>query len=198
MEKMAEPKNNSHQFLYFTLFFIIFLSLPFLLSSKESQFLVNKESSSVVVRLSVSSLHKFKGKLQDYETDFRYDVDNQTVTKADFSFNISDLKTGVKRRDKKMLKWADHQTHPVAQFTKISEAKEDGKRVLIGDFEMHGIKKQLNVPFTFSIKNDQFIIDGNCIMDYREFSLPVIRFLFLKVRPEMKIQFHFEGQIRRK
>lgn len=198
VDKNKTIKNHTHCFSILSVFLIIFLCLPFLISSEESVFLVNKNDSFVRVKLNVSSLHKFTGELKTYKTDFRYDEDEDIVTKGDFSFNISDLKTGVKKRDKKMLKWADHQNHPEARFTKISELIKDGKRILVGDFEMHGVKNQLNVPFTFSIKENKFKIDGNCTLDYRDFSLSVIKFLFLKVKPAMDIQFHFEGQIIRK
>lgn len=190
--------NNNHRFSILSVFLAIFICLPFLISSEESIFLVNKNDSFVRVKLNVSSIHKFTGHLKVYKTDFRYDEEKSSVTRGDFSFDISDLKTGSKKRDKKMLKWADHQTYPEARFTKIAESEKEGSRILIGDFEMHGVKKRLNVPFTFSIEENTFKIDGNCTLDYRDFSLPVIRLLFLKVKPVMKIQFHFEGQIIRK
>jgi len=198
MNEHKTIKIHTRDFSVFTIYLFLFLLLPLLASSEESKFQVNKNDSSVAVRLSVSSLHRFKGKLEEYQTDFRYDENEKVVTRGDFSFDIADLKTGVKKRDKKMLKWADHQTHPIARFTMLSEAIEEKQRVLTGYFEMHGVKKKINVPFTFSMEGDRFEIDGNCTLDYREFSLPVIRFLFLKVKPKMKIQFHFEGQIIRK
>ena len=198
MDKKKTIKNHTHVFAILSVFMTISLCLPFLISSEESVFLVNKNDSFVRVKLNVSSIHKFTGKLKEYKADFRYDEEKNIVTRGDFSFNISDLKTGSKKRDKKMLKWADHLTHPDSRFTKISESIKEGKRILIGDFEMHGVKKQLNVPFTFSIKENKFKIDGNCTLDYRDFSLPVIKLLFLKVKPAMKIEFHFEGQIIRK
>jgi len=195
MNENIPIKNHTCNFSFFTVFLILFLFLPLPGLSGESEFQVNKNASSVVVRLSVSSIHTFEGKLEEYKTDLRYNEDEQVVTRADFSFNLSDLKTGIKKRDKKMLKWADHQTYPVARFTKISDSAKAGNRILIGDFEMHGVKKRVNVPYSFSIEEDEFRIDGNCTLDYRDFDLPVIRFLFLKVKPVMKIQLHFKGKI---
>ncbi len=198
MNENNSKKNNTSGFFILSFSIIIFLCLPFLLSPDESVFPVNKDVSFVRVKINVSSLHKFTGKLKLYETDFRYDETRDIVTNADFSFNFSDLKMGSKKKEKKMLKWMEHQVYPEARFEMVSELKIDGKRIMTGNFKMHGITKELEIPFTFSIKEDKFVIEGNCLLDYRDFSLSVLRFLFLKVKPILTIQFHFEGSIIRK
>jgi hypothetical protein len=51
-------------------------------------------------------------------------------------------------------------------------------------------------PVSFLIEGPLYAIDGEVMLDYRDFGLPIIRkFLILTVDPRLRVRFHLQGHL---
>ncbi len=195
MGHKKKEKDNKIHILTIYIFLIIFTFIPESVLSKNSGFLLNKKRSYIKVKASVSSLYSFKAVLESFDTDIRYDEKSDIVHRAYLQFDFISLKTGIKKRDKKMLKWIEYDRFPKGSFIMVSDSKNEGERHLKGNLRIHGVVREVSIPYTLYKDGEELVVNGSYTFDYRIFSLKLIRFLFLKVKPELEISFHFEGEL---
>lgn len=154
-----------------------------------------KNSSSIKAKAKVTFFHKFNTTLNNYNYDFRFLKSEKRIIKADFSFNLKDLDTGINARNRKMLNWLDAEKHPRAEFKMTGAEKKRGKYFVKGSFELNGVSREIEIIFKISFRKDLITIDGETELYYTEFALPKIKMLLLSVNPRLKITFHLEGKI---
>lgn len=170
--------------------------LPAALFAAERPLVVDKARSQidVVVKATVDS---FTGSLSDY--DARLNVDDETggVKSTEVRFNFLDVKTGKEKRDAKMHDWQDTPNHPRGAFIlQRLETMDDGKRMAFGHLEFHGLRREINFPVVITRDQRLYAIDGEAVIDTRDYGLPVIRMMgFLKVDPLVKVRFHLQAEL---
>ncbi|MBL4575430.1 MAG: YceI family protein [Opitutaceae bacterium] len=177
----------------FTMLLIAFIALTS--ASASTLFEIDKDLSVVAVDVKASPPHSFTVTLKDYEAEIQIDPVNKQIESVSFTFKFSDLDSKKKKRDKKMRKWMDIQKHPDVLFTLTAAEKIEGKTVGRGDFLMHGVSREITIPFDLTVNGDKAILDGGTIINHHEWELETISLLFLKVKPELNIHFHLEGSL---
>ncbi|OHE86481.1 MAG: hypothetical protein A3G75_00145 [Verrucomicrobia bacterium RIFCSPLOWO2_12_FULL_64_8] len=130
-----------------------------------------------------------------YVADILGAPDTAKITKAVFRFHCTDLKTGNAKRDKEMLAWLHYEQNPDGAFELTAlDLAADGRQMVHGNLTFHGVTKPLSFPVTVLNDKNVYAVDGEAVVDHREFGLPVFRkFGLLKVNPLVKVRFHLQG-----
>jgi polyisoprenoid-binding protein YceI len=79
-------------------------------------------------------------------------VDGKNVTEAKGTIETKSVDTGQPKRDEHLRKpdFFDAEKFPTITFQSKRAEKKDGETVLVGDFTMHGVTKELNLPVKLS------------------------------------------------
>ncbi len=80
-----------------------------------------------------------------------YDPADLTHAKMDVMVDANTIKTGNETKDHhaKGSSWFDTSTYPTIRFTSSSFAKAGDKIVATGTLELHGVKKEVQIPFAY-------------------------------------------------
>lgn len=83
--------------------------------------------------------------------DIEFDEDNLSASKFDVQIEVASINTGngMKNKHAKSDKWFDAKQYPTINFTSEEFTKSETGYEVKGTLEMHGIKKELTMPFTF-------------------------------------------------
>ncbi len=143
-----------------------------------------------------ATLDSFTGRLEHYEPSVV--VDDRGVVSARFVFHFRDVFTGKAKRDEAMHEWQNTTTFPDGAFVLSSltpGAAGEGGLVARGNLTFHGSTHELTFPLSVQRAGALYAIDGEAIIDTREFGLPVFRaFAVLKVDPLVRVRFHLQGR----
>lgn len=125
------------------------------------------------------------------------DDTDPSSTSADVTFRVSDIKTGNDKRDRKMIGWFEADRFPEGRFTLrqlVREGDSDRYRAS-GVLSLHGKEKAVDFPVTIVPSATQWSLDGEAVIDTRDFGLPIIRmFGLLTVDPQVKVRFHLQAK----
>jgi len=146
----------------------------------------------IIVKATVDS---FTGHLVKFEPVVTLGADGH-VTAARIRFQFSDVQTGRDRRDKAMHEWQQTERYPDGEFQLDRLTPQaDAAWLARGRLTFHGRTQPLEFPVTILTQGDVCAIDGEAVMDTREFDLPVIRMMaLLTVDPLVHVRFHLQGR----
>ena len=171
----------------------VFLAVMTGMSLFAGNFKVDREVSEVAVDAKASPPHAFISVATDYEYDIQIDSKTLAVSKAVFRFKFSDLDSNSAKRDKKMRSWMDVGNNEDARFELDSVREVDGKTVGVGAFFMHGVSKEVEVPFRVEREGSKVVLDGGAEFSYEDWGLEIVRLFVFSVKPVIKPRFHLEG-----
>jgi polyisoprenoid-binding protein YceI len=99
---------------------------------------------------------KFKGTeaegiFNEVKGAISFDENNLSSAKMDISIGVASINTGngMKNKHAKSDKWFDAEQYPVIAFHSSKITKVGTAYKVEGMLEMHGVKKQIEIPFTF-------------------------------------------------
>lgn len=99
---------------------------------------------------------KFKGKdaegiFKTMTGDISFDENDLSSSKFLVSVDVSSINTGngMKNKHAKSAKWFDATKYPSITFISSKTSKSADGYLVEGTLEMHGVKKQITIPFTF-------------------------------------------------
>jgi polyisoprenoid-binding protein YceI len=158
-------------------------------------FIVDTSVSEVAVDAKASPPHSFTSVATKYEHDIDIDPSSLEVRKAVFSFSFADLDSNSGKRDSKMLRWIDADAYPTARF-ELKEVVKNGERTIgKGSFLMHGVSRDIEIPFSVKREGKKVVLDGAVSFDYEDWGLEIIKLLIFKVNPSVTPRFHLVGEI---
>ncbi len=81
-----------------------------------------------------------------------FDKDNLANAKIDVVVDVNTIKTGNITKDKhaKGDSWLEAAKYPQIKFSSASFAKNGALYLVTGMLELHGVKKQIQIPFNYS------------------------------------------------
>jgi polyisoprenoid-binding protein YceI len=160
-------------------------------------FVLNTTKSTLAADVKASPPHSFTCTATTFQTDLQINPQTLEVTKAVCRFKFADIDSEKEKRDKKMRGWMNIEHYPEATFTLTSVKASDvaGEHIGVGQFTMHGVSREIEIPFTINREGKTIVLDGATEFDYTEWSLPVVRLLFFSVKPTLKPHFHLEGTL---
>jgi polyisoprenoid-binding protein YceI len=146
----------------------------------------------IVVKATVDS---FTGHLANYEPLVTIGPDGR-IAAVRLRFHFADVRTGKEKRDKAMHEWQQTERFPDGEFELVSLTPgNDASWRAQGRLTFHGKTQTLDFPVTIVTQGEVCAIDGEAVVDTREFDLPVIRMLgLLKVDPLVHVRFHLQGR----
>lgn len=122
--------------------------------------------------------------------------DDGSVQTASVPFHFRDVATGKDKRDAAMHEWQHTEKFPEGEFALASlEPLQPGRYAARGQLTFHGVTHELAFPVTISTDHAMYAIDGEAVLDTRDFGLPIIRILgLIKVDPLVTVSFHLQGR----
>lgn len=142
-----------------------------------------------------ATVDSFTGKLAQPAAVVSLAPDGSVAT-ARLAFKFRDILTGKEKRDRAMHDWQQSDTFPDGEFVLVSlAATAPGQFNARGRLTFHGVTRELVFPVTIALDQAVYAIDGEAVVDTREFGLPIIRMLgLLKVDPLVRVRFHLQGR----
>ena len=92
------------------------------------------------------------GIFKDLKGKIVFDEQHLATSKFDVSIDVSSINTGngLKNTHAKGEKWLDAKKYPAITFTSTEITKSGNGYAAKGDLTMHGVKKSITIPFTFT------------------------------------------------
>jgi polyisoprenoid-binding protein YceI len=157
---------------------------------------VDKDRSRIQVDAKATG-HNFTGTLKDFTASVSGDPASLAPQGFKLDWKFNDLDTDDAKRDKEMVKWlGGGQPKGSFKFTKSWTGK-DGTQQAMGQLTINGVSKTVSFPYTAKKDGDWVTVDGKVSMDYRNFSLPIIRAMaVMTVDPQLVVRFHVVGKVK--
>lgn len=157
---------------------------------------LDKERSRVQVDAKATG-HNFTGTLSDYTANVSGDEASLKPSAFTLSWDFTDLKTDDVKRDAEMIKWLGGGT-PKGSFKFVKAwTDKSGNEQGMGTLTINGVSKTVSFPFTAKKDGEWVTIDGKVSMDYKNFSLPIIRAMaVMTVEPQLVVRFHVVGKVK--
>lgn len=97
-----------------------------------------------------------EGVFEKMSGEIAFDANNLASSKLSVNLDVASISTGnwLKNRHAKGENWFDAEKFPTINFTSSSFSKSANGFVVNGFLVMHGVKKPVSIPFTFT--NDTF------------------------------------------
>lgn len=139
------------------LFVILFSGLLFINpKSDASTFKVDTNHSTVGFNVPMlGGLSQVTGKFSSFNVEIVYDEKDVTKSSVTATIKAESIDTGIEGRDKH-LRTADFfevEKYPEITFTSKRVEKKGKNLSVVGDFSMHGVTKEITIPFMVAGKH---------------------------------------------
>ncbi|MGC4074578.1 MAG: YceI family protein [Nibricoccus sp.] len=180
------------------LLLLLLLVLTSWSSAAETPLAVIPEKSHVKYDVAVPT-KSFSGTLETFDLQLFGDPKTTAkITRAELRFRFADLHSGNTKRDQDMRNWQNTDQFPDVVFTVTALKALNTKNGFTGRGQLvfHGVTREIAFPVSILIQSDgTYIMDGEALVDTRDFDLPVIRkYMALKVDPVVNVRFHIEAR----
>jgi polyisoprenoid-binding protein YceI len=111
---------------------------------------IDKNHSNIGFAVPImGGLSEVHGKFADFETDFRYDLDDISKSSITVSIKAGSIDTGIDQRDAHLrtADFFDSEKYPDIVFKSSKVQKTGPTNLLVGDLTMHGVTKTVAIPF---------------------------------------------------
>ncbi len=157
---------------------------------------------STIVFLAGSTLHSFHGRAEDVEGFAEGDVEHLGETVAGvLKVKVKGMATGYKARDESMLLSLEEEKYPFIVFSvkraAVSSLSEDKSRARIelkGELNLHGVKKEIEIPAEVTWADTRISIKGKKELSLKDFRINPASFLFFKVKDKVVVEFDMVGK----
>ena len=94
------------------------------------------------------------GTFDDISGTIVFDPANLTTAKLNFKLKVESINTGngLQNKHARGDEWFHAEKYPYIEFESTKIEKTEAGFKAIGKLEMHGVKKEVTIPFTFSKK----------------------------------------------
>lgn len=165
------------------------------LGAMAGNFQLSPESSTLGVNGKASPPHSFTSMASSFSVDIEIDPETLEVKQATCSFPFDKMDSKKAKRDRKMRKWMEAEQYPEGRF-ELTSVRPDGERwIATGSFTMHGMAREIEVPFSIRREGEAVIIDGESEFDTTDWGLDKIRLFIFTVKPTVQPFFHLEGTL---
>jgi polyisoprenoid-binding protein YceI len=116
---------------------------------------------------------KAEGTFSGLKGTIVYDAQNLGQSKIDVSVEVTSIKTGNLKMDKHAIgeNWFDAAKYPTIKFTSSSFTNEADKIIVTGILDLHGVKKQVQIPFTFTNNNNKGTFVGDFKISRKDYGI---------------------------
>ena len=95
--------------------------------------------------------HSVAGEFTVFKGNVVFDSTNLTASTFQLQVDPTSVNTGNKMQNGHIQQkdWLDSKAYPTIDFTSTSFEKQGGSYQVVGEMNMHGVKRILKIPFTF-------------------------------------------------
>lgn len=133
---------------------------------------------------------KFSGKdadghFKNFSGDLVFDEKNLAASKFSVSLDVASISTGngMKNKHARSEKWFDAKQFPTIQFASDNFSKTANGYAVEGTLDLHGVKKKVTIPFTFT--NNTF--KGSFAVNRLDYGVGTMEGMSKKVSNEIKL-----------
>jgi polyisoprenoid-binding protein YceI len=128
---------------------------------------------------------KVEGVFEKIKGDISFDENNLSKSKFDLNIEVESIATGnwLKNSHAKGSKWFDAEKYPNINFLSNKFSKTANGYLVNGILTMHGVQKEINIPFTFS----NSIFQGNFSVNRLDYNIGTMEGMSKKVSNEIKL-----------
>jgi YceI-like domain len=145
-----------------------------------------------------SSLHPVHGSVTDVrgfvEADLQEDgsLALDPAPRMHVEFPVERLRSGNDLQDREMWKLIDSRRFPIvsADLRRIKANGVPGAYIAEGDITLAGRSRRYSGEMRVRRNGENLIVDGNLVVDIRDFGLRPPQLLFIKVDPTVKVSLH--------
>jgi polyisoprenoid-binding protein YceI len=103
----------------------------------------------------------------------RFDPESPESGQIDVTVDAASIETGnnLKNKHAKGDKWFDTEQFPLIRFTSSAITKRDSSFVVHGMLDLHGVKKEIAIPFSFQQKQNAFYFSGKFKVNRPDFGI---------------------------
>jgi polyisoprenoid-binding protein YceI len=129
-----------------------------------------------------------EGKFEKFSGDIVFDEKNLDASRFSVSVDVSSISTGngMKNKHARSDKWFDAKKYPSINFTSGKFSKTAGGYSVEGTLDLHGVKKLISIPFTFS--GNTFM--GSFSVNRMDYGVGSMEGMSKKVSNEIKIDLY--------
>ena len=103
------------------------------------------------------------GIFKTFKGSIAFDENNLAASNFDVTIEVASINTGngLMNNHAKSAEWFDAAKYPVIKFTSKKIVKSAANYLVTGDLEIHGIKKEVSLPFSFQSKGSTATFNGS-------------------------------------
>lgn len=126
-----------------------------------------------------------EGIFKDMTGDIQFDAENPENSSFAFTVAVSSINTGQGMKNKHAVspKWFDAETYPNITFQSKSVAKDGSDYSVTGTMNIHGVAKEMTIPFSFN--GDAF--SSKFSVNRMDFGVGTMKGMSKKVSNEIKL-----------
>ena len=128
---------------------------------------------------------KVEGNFEKIKGDISFDENDLSNSKFDLKIEVESIATGnfLKNRHAKGDDWFDAEKYPNINFVSSKFSKTTSGYLVTGKLTMHGVKKEIVIPFTFS----NSVFKGNFSVNRMDYKIGTMEGMSKKVSNEIKL-----------
>jgi polyisoprenoid-binding protein YceI len=113
------------------------------------------------------------GIFKDFKGNIVFDEQNPAAGKFDVVVDVASINTGngLQNKHAKSDEWFDAPKYPTIHFVSRSIVKSGNGYQVTGDLDMHGVKKSITIPFTFSKSAQGGAFAGSFTVNRNDFKI---------------------------
>jgi len=126
-----------------------------------------------------------EGIFKEMEGDIQFDSENPENSSFAFTVAVNSINTGKGMKNKHAVskKWFDAKNYPNITFQSKSVAKADANYLVTGTMTIHGIAKEMTIPFAFN----EGIFTSQFSVNRMDFGVGTMKGMSKKVSNEIKL-----------
>jgi polyisoprenoid-binding protein YceI len=113
------------------------------------------------------------GIFKTFKGAIAFDESNLTTSSFDLTIDVASINTGngLMNTHAKSVEWFDAAKYPIIRFTSKKIVKSGAAYQVTGDMEMHGVKKEMTLPFSFQNKGATATFNGTFTINRSDFHI---------------------------
>tara|TARA_B110000977_G_scaffold164420_1_gene210947 strand:+ start:5096 stop:5632 length:537 start_codon:yes stop_codon:yes gene_type:complete len=170
--------------MYKSIFFLIFFSISNLSAQNENKWMLDSKES-VIEYNAKHLLHAWSGINNDVKGVFLEEFKSKIAVSA----NIADFDSGISNRDSNAIRVLNALNFPNVKFFSDDILISSDSIELNGELDFHGKKINKTVRASFTIENNNLIIDGSFSIVLTDFDIKLPSLMLVKMEDLAKINF---------
>lgn len=139
---------------YATIGIFILLTICFAAQLTADEYIIDKAHSSISFTVTHMTVSKVRGKFKDVSVTVNEDTKDITKSSVSVVIKAASVNTDNEGRDKHLRSkdFFDVEKYPEITFKSTGIKKKGEKYALVGTFTMHGVSKEIIIPFKITGK----------------------------------------------